>query len=133
MISATVVGNLGRDAELRQAGADNVCSFSIASSVKQKGEEATTWVRCSLWGKRGESLVKHLRKGTKIVAIGSLTTREHDGKTYIELRVNELEFAGAKSEGSSATAPAHDSRGSNGNSNGDSNGDAGQGSDQIPF
>lgn len=95
MISATVVGNLGKDAEMRQAGNDNVCSFSIASSTKAKGEEKTDWVRCSLWGKRGEALHKHLTKGKKVIAVGTLSTREYQGKTYLELRVDQLEFGGS--------------------------------------
>jgi len=117
MIQATVAGNLGKDAVLRQAGSDNVCSFSIASSRKIKDKEVTTWVSCSMWGKRGEALVRHLTKGKKVVVVGELSTREHDGKTYLEVRVSELEFmggaagatSGASANGgaqSSAAAPA---------------------------
>lgn len=94
MIQAFVTGNLGRDAELRDAGRDKVCSFSVASSRKVKGEDSVTWVRCSLWGKRGESLAQYLTTGTKVAVSGELSTREYDGKTYVELRVNEIDMMG---------------------------------------
>ena len=96
MIFATVTGNIGQDAELRRAGANPVCSFTVASNRKVKGEDVTTWVRASVWGKRGESLVVYLTKGTKVTLVGELSTREHNGKTYLELRVSELDFAGGK-------------------------------------
>jgi len=99
MINATIVGNLGRDAELRQTGSGPVLSFSVASAEKRKGEEQTTWVRCSLWGKRGEALARHLTKGSKVAVSGSLSTREYEGKTYLECNVNDLEFAGGKGDG----------------------------------
>lgn len=105
MIVSTVSGNLGKDAQLRDAGGERVCSFSVASSTKRKGEEVTTWVDCSIWGKRGESLAPHLKKGTKLVVVGELGTREHNGKTYLTLRVDQLEFTGGK-RSDEAPAPA---------------------------
>ncbi len=98
MISATVIGNLGKDAELRDAGNTRVCSFGVASTEKKKDSEVTTWVRCSLWGDRGEKLAKHLTKGTRVAVSGSLSTREYEGKTYFELRVDQLEFVGERKQ-----------------------------------
>lgn len=94
MISATVAGNLGKDAEVRQAGGQNVCSFNIASSSKVKGEDVTTWVRAQLWGKRGDSLAQYLTKGQSVCAAGTLTTREYEGKTYLELNVSDVKLMG---------------------------------------
>jgi len=102
MIHATVIGNVGKDAELRDAGQTRVCSFSVASNEKRKGEDVTTWVRASVWGARGEKLAPHLLKGTRVAVAGSLATREHEGKTYLELRVDQLEFLSRKSDGASA-------------------------------
>ena len=99
MIQATVTGNIGKSATIRQAGNDNVCSFSIASNKKVKGEDVTTWIDASLFGARGEKLVQYLTKGTKVVAVGELSRREHEGKTYLSLRVSELDFMGGKREG----------------------------------
>jgi single-strand DNA-binding protein len=119
MISAVVTGNIGKEAELRDAGKDKVCSFSVASNSKVKGEKVTTWIRCSIWGSRGEKLAQYLTKGSRVAVAGELSTREHDGKTYIELRVNELDLMGG---GEKKDRPASQS-------NGDSGGD----SSDLPF
>lgn len=125
MIYAFISGNLGKDAELRPAGKDRVCSFSVATSRKVKGEEKTTWVRCSVWGKRGEALAPHLTKGSKVAVAGELSTREHDGKTYLELRVSEIDLLGGGKRGESSREPTEPSE--------PARSDAGGGDDDIPF
>lgn len=101
MISATVVGNLGRDAELKIThGGGTVLSFGVAAKGKTK-EDGPIWVRCSLWGRRAEAVSGYLLKGTKVTAVGRLTQHEHNGKVYLELDVQELDFTSAN--GQSAT------------------------------
>ena len=94
MIFATVAGNLGKDASIRQAGNTPVCSFGVATEAKVKGEKKTTWVNCSLFGKRGEAICQHLTKGTRVAVVGRLSQREHNGKTYLELDVSEITLLG---------------------------------------
>jgi single-strand DNA-binding protein len=107
MINANIVGNLGKDAELRTtSGGKVVCGFSVASTGRDK---ATTWVRCSVWGARGEKLSGYLTKGTKVAVSGTLSTREHDGKTYLELDVAELELCGGGQRKDEAPQPARSS------------------------
>lgn len=108
MLQVIASGNIGKDAELRAAGRDQVCAFSVACSKKVKGEEKTVWIGCSLWGKRGETLVKHLTKGTRVVVTGELSSREHNGKTYLECRVAEIDFSGGTSRGSKSGPPDDD-------------------------
>lgn len=105
-IHATVIGNLGRDAEIRHTPQGKVvCNFSVGAS-NARAKDQTTWVRCALWGARGEKLQQYLTKGSRVAAIGSLTTREYEGKTYVELEVNEVELLGErKVEASAAPAP----------------------------
>ncbi len=99
MIHATVIGNLGNDAELKVVGAKSstVCNFSIATKGRKK-DAPTTWVRAAMWGARAEAVAPYLKKGGRVAAVGSLTTREHDGKTYVELDVSELELLGDRKE-----------------------------------
>lgn len=101
MIIATVTGNLGRDAELKNAGGTQVLSFSVASTKKDRNGEQTHWIDCSIWGQRGESLAQYLSKGTRVTVVGELTTREHNGKTYLQIRVDQLDFGGSKRDGGS--------------------------------
>lgn len=85
MITATVSGRITKDATMRQAGNSNVCSFGIASNKKVKGQDQATFVDVSIFGKRGETLCQYLTKGSYVVVSGELATREHNGKTYIQL------------------------------------------------
>lgn len=101
----TVTGNLGRDAEVRPAGGTTVCNFKVAAKAGYGDKEQTLWIRCALWGKRAESgLVPYLVKGQQVAVSGELSTREHEGKTYLECRVNDVTLCGGK-QGSSAPAP----------------------------
>src|SRR5689334_6956315 len=83
---AILVGNLGRDAEIRfTAGGSAVANFSLATTDKwtdkdgQK-QEKTEWHRIVLWGKQAESLQEYLTKGKQIYVEGRLQTRQWDDK-----------------------------------------------------
>ena len=81
-----LVGNLGKDAELRvTSGGASVSTFSIATSEvwndKQgQRQEKTEWHRIVLWGKQAESLQEYLVKGKQIYVEGRLQTRQWDDK-----------------------------------------------------
>jgi single-strand DNA-binding protein len=89
----TLTGNLGRDPELRstQAG-DQVCSFSVASKQGFKRDAPTEWFRCSVWGKRGETIHSHLRKGMKVTVVGEFTIGEYQGKPQYDVRVSDVDW-----------------------------------------
>lgn len=131
MIISTVTGNIGKDAVLRNAGDQKVCSFSVASTDKVKGEDVTHWLDCSIFGRRGESLQPHLTKGKRVTVVGKLSTRIHEGKTYLQVNVNELDFGGGgKKEGGASESK------SGGGGYDDSSYEAGKSSeadDGIPF
>ncbi len=96
----TISGNLGKDAVVRKAGDQSVAGFSIAMKSGYGDKAQTIWVDCSLWGKQAESgLVQYLKKGQFVVLSGEMGTREHEGKTYITLRVASVTLGG-KSEAS---------------------------------
>lgn len=94
----TVSGNIGKDAVVRKAGDQSVAGFSLAMKSGYGEKAQTIWLDCSLWGKQAESgLVQYLKKGQFVVLSGELGTREHEGKTYLTLRVNDVTLGG-KSE-----------------------------------
>ena len=111
MIHATVIGRLGRDAEPVKAEAGG-CSFSVASDQGFNDKKRTNWVRVTVWGKRGNTLLPMLTKGSRVAVRGGLETREHDGKTYIEMRADEVELLSdrgaspAADHGTARPAPA---------------------------
>ena len=81
-----LVGNLGRDVELRYTtGGDAVANISLAttetwSDKSGTRQEKTEWHRAVLWGKQAESLQQYLIKGQQIYLEGRLQTRKWDDK-----------------------------------------------------
>lgn len=94
----TIAGNVGKDAEIRRTPkGDSVAGFSVAVS---KGKDSpTTWWDCSLWGVRAEKLAPYIKKGGKLCVVGEFSTREYEGKTYLQCRVDDV-FFGSRAEGS---------------------------------
>lgn len=90
MNSITVIGNLTRDAAVRDAGGSKVTGFSIAENKKVRGEETTIFYDCSLWGDRGERIAQYLTKGGQVTVIGELSTREKEGRMYLDIRVQDV-------------------------------------------
>ena len=98
-----LTGNLGRDAEVRQAGSSSVCGFSVAMTSGYGDKKQTVWIDCSLWGKQAEGqLPSYLKKGQQVAVSGELSTREHEGRTYLQLRVNTIDLIGKRDEGEQA-------------------------------
>jgi len=101
MQSIFVAGKLGRDAELRQTqSGDSICSFSVAVDQRNGRDKSTNWFRCSLWGKRGESLAPYLLKGAAVTVGGDFSVSEYEGKTQLNIRVNDLALQGGRGEAS---------------------------------
>lgn len=105
----SVAGQLGKDAEIRYLpNGDPVAQFSVADS--QGKDKATIWWRCSLFGKRAESLAPYLTKGQAVTVSGSVTEREYtdkDGtqKKAQEIRVSDVALQGGKRDAAPAPAP----------------------------
>lgn len=99
MITVTLAGRLGKDAELRQAGQSNVCSFSVAGDTGFGNNKQSHWFNCSLWGTQGQALQPYLVKGQEVVIVGEFSEREYQGKFYKELRVNSIKLMGGKQQG----------------------------------
>ena len=81
-----LVGNLGRDAELRYTpGGAAVATLNMATTEVYKDREGqkkedTQWHRVILWGKTAETLQDYLTKGKQIYVEGRLQTRQWDDK-----------------------------------------------------
>jgi len=100
MKNITIAGALGKDAVTRHTqGGDAVTSWTVAVEDRQGQEKSTIWFDCSMWGKRGETLAQYLTKGSKVTLAGDLGKREHEGKTYLTIRVDQLTLMGGKPQG----------------------------------
>ncbi|MBA4086662.1 MAG: single-stranded DNA-binding protein [Novosphingobium sp.] len=100
MLILTLAGNLGRDAEHKttQNGTE-LCTFSVGVSTGYGENKATTWVDVTKWGKGAEGLARILRKGSKVAVSGEMSTREHNGKTYIQCRADHVIVQGTPQGG----------------------------------
>lgn len=95
MKSITIAGNIGKDAVTRTTNAgDKVTGWTVAVEERNGQDKRTLWFDCSIWGKRGETLAQYLTKGSKVAVAGELSTREHEGKTYLTLKADHVTLLG---------------------------------------
>ena len=95
MKTITIAGGITRDAVTRTTqDGENVTSFSVAVSEGYGDKKRSVYFDCSFWGKRGSALSQHLTKGTRVAVSGDLSTREHNGKTYLTVRASEVTLMG---------------------------------------
>ena len=140
-----LVGNLGRDAELRYTpGGAAVATLNLATTEVFKDREGqkkedTQWHRVILWGKTAETLQDYLTKGKQIYVEGKLQTRkwkDKDGndKYTTEVRGDRVVLlsGGGRGEGAGRSdggrAPAADDFG-----HGEPGGSVELTDDDIPF
>ena len=141
-----LVGNLGRDAELRYTpGGAAVATLNLATTEVFKDREGqkkedTQWHRVILWGKTAETLQDYLTKGKQIYVEGKLQTRkwkDKDGndKYTTEVRGDRVVLLSgggrgdgmSRGEGGRSTAAADDF------SHGEPGGSVELTDDDIPF
>ena len=100
MKAITIAGNVGKDAVIRATqGGDKITGWSVAVEDGFGQNKRTLWFDCSWFGGRGEKVAQYLTKGSKVTVSGDFSTREHDGKTYLQVRVNDVTLQGGKPEG----------------------------------
>ena len=78
-----IIGNLGRDPEVRQAGESKVANFTVAVTERftdssGQRQERTEWVNVVVWRKLAEISQQYLRKGSQVYVEGRLQTRSWD-------------------------------------------------------
>lgn len=114
-----ILGNCGKDPEVRVVGEHKVASFSVATTEKYKDsktdewKENTEWHNIVCWRNTAELADKYIKKGTQLYIEGKLRTRswEKDGeKRYVtEIVADNIQLLGKK-ESSDSPAPAQQQR-----------------------
>lgn len=101
MKSIVISGGVTKDAVSRKTqNGDAVLGFAVAVSEGFGDKKRTLYFDCSLWGKRGDTLASMLTKGTRVSVSGELSTRDHDGKTYLTIpRVDQVTLMGGRPQG----------------------------------
>lgn len=81
----TIVGNLGRDPEMRYTPSGQaVTNFSVATNrqyTTSNGEKVkeTVWFRVSAWGRQAETCNQYLNTGSQVLVEGRLTPDRETG------------------------------------------------------
>ena len=100
MNNLTINGNLVRDMEIKDVKGLLIGEFTIANNQRvSKDKEETTFLKCTLFGARVESLEKFLKQGCKVLVNGRLSIVNVEDKngegrynTYVNLIVNDLDI-----------------------------------------
>lgn len=112
-----IIGNVGKEAVVRQAANGQAIGFSIAVNEsykdKQTGEkkEVTTWYKATFWKKLGDStkIADYLKPGQTVSVIGRPYADAYlnkEGKAVADqcIRVERLELVGSVNKGQNGAA-----------------------------
>lgn len=73
MSTMTLLGRIGRDAELRSTpNGDSVINLAVAYNYGRKGQDGrkpSQWIDATLWGKRAEAMAPYLVKGQQVYLV----------------------------------------------------------------
>ena len=109
----TFSGRLGRDSEVKYIPSGTaVLEFSLAVDAGFGDKKSSFWLKCAMFGDRGQKLSQYLLKGQQVIVSGEFSPREYqagDGSTKVslDLRVNAVELVGGKQQdGGQREAPS---------------------------
>ena len=109
---AIIVGNLGRDPEVRYTANGNaMANVTVATTDswkdKQSGErqERTEWHRVVFFGRLAEVVEEYLKKGSQVYIEGSLRTRKwkdqnDQDRWTTEIVASDMQMLGSRGSGS---------------------------------
>lgn len=107
MLIATLIGNLGANAEIKSADGREFVSFRVAHNDCYKGAdgnrvESSMWVDCTMSCSNGRpAVLPYLTKGTAVCVVGQVSTRVYSSekdrcmKAGLKIHVQRVELIGA--------------------------------------
>lgn len=118
MNKTLLIGRLTRDPDVRYTQSEQpmtIARFNLAVDrrFKKEGEQSADFISCVAFGKTAEFIEKYVFKGTKIAVEGRIQTGSYtnnDGsKVYTtDVVVEQVEFAGSKTDSKSAAKESND-------------------------
>lgn len=113
-----LIGTIFRDPELRRlpAGQQVLCDFTVAVTRKKpnKGEEETTYVECTAWGKIAELLATTMGKGSLVYVEARVVQdrwqdkRTGEPRSRLKITADNVQALAPKPPGPKAAAPPPD-------------------------
>ena len=90
-----IQGNLTKDPEsFKTESGTSIARFGIACNNKYGGEEETVFKDCKAFNAKAEFILKNMRKGSQVIVEGRLTQRKKEDRTYEDIIVSDIHFAG---------------------------------------
>ena len=98
----TLIGNLTRDNELKQAGQTQVLRNTLAVKREFKKDE-TDFINIIAFGKTAELIAKYTQKGSKLYVEGAIQVSSYDDKDgnkrySTDIIVRNIEFIGGNKQ-----------------------------------
>lgn len=91
MNTITVIGNVGRDPELRYANSGTaVLKFSVADTIGRDDNKKTTWHDITVFGEMAENVGSALSKGQRVIIMGKLQKSKYMGRDGVEKEKAEI-------------------------------------------
>jgi len=103
--SITILGRLGRDAEVRYTPSGvALAAFSLADTIGFGDREQTNWYNCSHFLRDKSKMADHLTKGKLVMVVGELTLRAYTDNTgnkrvSPDIKVERVTFVTTNSPG----------------------------------
>ena len=92
MNEAILIGNLGKDPEIKQLESGKMAQFSLATEDGYGEKKRTTWHTIKVFNNSVDAIEKYLHKGDKVAVSGMISTREYEGKWYTDIIARRVEF-----------------------------------------
>ena len=118
MNKTLLIGRTTKDPDIRYTQSEQpmtIARFNLAVDrrFKKEGEQSADFISCVAFGKTAEFIEKYVFKGTKIAVEGRIQTGSYtnnDGnKVYTtDVVVEQVEFAGSKTDSESAAKENND-------------------------
>ena len=100
-----LMGNIGKDPDIRYSNDKAVARFSLAVRRRftREGDQDTDWLNVVAFSKLAEFCEKYLRKGSKIIVEGRINTGSYTNKEgqkvyTTDIIAEQIEFAESKKD-----------------------------------
>ncbi|MCM1520950.1 MAG: single-stranded DNA-binding protein [Lachnoclostridium sp.] len=94
---AILIGNVGRDPEIRYVDTRPVASFPLATTEQARKRpdgtvipQRTEWHNIVLWDANAEFAEKYIRKGTRLFVDGKISYRMWEDRNTIKHSITEI-------------------------------------------
>jgi single-strand DNA-binding protein len=92
---AILIGNVGKDPEIRTVGDNKVANFSLATSETYKDKSGnkqtnTDWHSITIWGKLADVVERYVKKGDRLYLEGKISYRSYDDKEGVKRYVTDI-------------------------------------------